>query len=176
MALRLSHTMLALAVTVILDHGAARAVEPASEHTYELGPGEAPPAATLRVASMLVGAWTGTAFGQQFEEVWNAPSAGTMVGMYKQFAGDSVSFYELCLLTEESGTLVLKVKHFHADFSAWEDKAETVDFPLVAVADDELHFAGLSFYRRSDDLLDAYILIGDRDGNVSEQHFVYRRR
>jgi len=125
---------------------------------------------------MLVGAWTGTAFGQQFEEVWNAPSAGTMVGMYKQFAGDSVSFYELCLLTEESGTLVLKVKHFHADFSAWEDKAETVDFPLVAVADDELHFAGLSFYRRSDDLLDAYILIGDRDGNVSEQHFVYRRR
>ena len=34
------------------------------------------------------------------------------------------SFYELMLLAEEEGSLVLKVKHFSADFTAWEDKED----------------------------------------------------
>ena len=31
----------------------------------------------------------------------------------------------LLLLVEEEGSLSLKVKHFNADFTAWEDKAAT---------------------------------------------------
>jgi hypothetical protein len=154
---------------------AAAAAELRTGHTYSLEDGESRPAASLEDAAFLVGSWTGTAFGQRFEEAWNPPSAGTMVGMFKLFEGNEVSFYELMLLTIEDGSLSLRVKHFSADFSAWEDKPDYVNFRLVKLGPGELHFGGLSFYRKSDDVLDAYIVMRNGD-EVSEQHIVYERR
>ena len=152
----------------------AIAAEPRTEHTWQLSDGEARPAATIGDAAMLVGSWTGTAFGQRFEETWNPPSAGTMVGMFKLIGDDGVSFYELMLLTEEEGTLFLKVKHFNADFTAWEDKADYVTFKLVKKSPDELHFGGLSFYRRGDDRIDGYIVMRSGD-QVTEQPLLFER-
>ncbi len=117
---------------------AAWGAEPRTEHTYQLQPDEARPAATLDDASWLVGSWTGTAFGQTFEQVWNAPSAGSMIGLFKLYDDDGVSFYELLQLTTQDDTLSLKVKHFNADFTAWEDKADYVDFRLVKIEEDAL--------------------------------------
>jgi hypothetical protein len=154
---------------------AACAAEPRTEHTYQLAPDGARPAATLDDASWLVGSWTGTAFGERFEEVWNPPSAGTMVGLFKLFGDDGVAFYELLLLSVEEGTLSLKVKHFSADFSAWEEKPDFVNFRLVKKEVDALHFGGLSFYRKGDDAIDGYIVM--RNGEtVTEQHMQYERR
>jgi len=153
----------------------ASAAEPHTEHTFRLAEGEPRPAATLDDAAWLVGSWTGTAFGQRFEEIWSAPSAGSMVGMFKLFEGDDVSFYELMLMTIEDGSLSLKVKHFNPDFSAWEDKEDHVNFRLVKFSADELHFSGISFYRRSDDHVDGYIVMKSKDG-VNENKLVYRRK
>ena len=100
------------------------AAEPRTEHTFQLIKGEERPAATIEDAAWLVGSWTGTAFGQRFEEVWNPASAGTMVGFFKLIGDDGVAFYELLLLSVEEGSLSLKVKHFNADFTAWEEKAD----------------------------------------------------
>jgi len=146
-----------------------------TEHTYKLAADESRPPATLDDASWLVGSWTGTAFGQKFEEVWNPPSAGTMVGLFKLFGDDGVAFYELLLLSVEEGTLSLKVKHFNADFSAWEEKPDYVNFRLVKKEPDALHFGGLSFYKRGDDAIDGYIVM--RNGEtVTEHHLRYERR
>lgn len=153
----------------------ALAVEPATEHTYRLSEGEARPAATLDDAGWLVGSWNGTAFGQQFEEVWNPPSAGSMVGLFKLYDDDGVAFYEILLLTVDDGTLSLKVRHFNADFTAWENKDDFINFSLVAFDDDELHFGGLSFYRDGDDAIDGYIVMNSR-GEVREHHLRYERR
>lgn len=153
----------------------ALAVEPATEHTYRLGKGEARPAATLDDAGWLVGTWTGTAFGQRFEEVWNPPTAGSMVGLFKLYGDDGVAFYEILLLTVEDSTLSLKVRHFNADFTAWENKDEFVNFRLVSFDEDELHFGGLSFYRDGDDAIDGYI-VTKNGGDVSEHHLRYERR
>lgn len=152
-----------------------RAAEPHTEHTLRLSEGEARPAATLADAHWLVGDWAGTAFGKQFDETWNPPSAGTMVGTFKLFDDSGVSMYEILFLNEEEGTLSLKVKHFNADFSAWEEKGDYVNFRLVAMEDDALHFGGLSFYRRSSDHIDAYIVMREGD-HVVEYPLVYRRR
>ncbi len=153
----------------------ALAAEPATEHTYRLGEGEARPAATLDDARWLVGSWTGTAFGQRFEEVWNPPTAGSMVGLFKLYGDDGVAFYEILLLTVDDGTLSLKVRHFNADFTAWENKDEFVNFRLVSFDEDELHFGGLSFYRDGDDAIDGYIVMKNRE-NVREHHLRYERR
>ena len=153
----------------------AWAVEPKTEHTYQLEAGEARPDATLDDARWLVGSWTGTAFGQNFEEVWNPPSAGSMIGLFKLYGDDGVSFYELLQLTVQDNTLSLKVKHFNADFTAWEDKADFVNFRLVKKEEDALHFGGLSFYKRGDNTIDGYIVMRNGE-DVFEQHLKYQRR
>lgn len=151
------------------------AVEHYTEHTYRLGDGEQRPVAEIGDAAWLAGSWTGTAFGERFEETWNPPSGGTMVGTFKLFAGDAPGLYEILLLAVEDQSLVLKVRHFNADFSAWEGKDEHLAFRLVSFTDDELHFSGLSFYRRDENRIDAYLVMRDENG-FSEQHLVYERR
>ena len=163
-----------LTVILITLQLSATAAEPRTEHTFGLADNESRPAATLEDAHWLVGSWEGTAFGQRFEEVWNPPSAGSMVGMFKLFSDDGVAFYELLLLTVENDTLSLKVKHFNPDFSAWEDKEEFINFRLVKMEDNALHFGGISFYRRDNDQIDGYIVMKNQE-SISEHKLVYRR-
>ena len=151
------------------------AAELQTEHLYRLADGEHPPEATLDDAQWLVGSWTGMAFGKRFEEVWNPPSAGSMMGMFKLFGDNGVAMYELLVMTVEDGTLSLKIRHFGADFTAWEDKDEDVALRLVKKEDDALHFGTISFYRRGDDHVDAYVLFEDGD-RLFEQPIVYKRR
>lgn len=166
--------LMLLAFSLPVSMMAGHAAEPRTAHTFTLADGESPPGATLADAAMLVGHWEGDAFGSRFEETWNPPSGGSMVGMFKLFGADGVSFYELMTITVDDGVLTLKVRHFDADFSAWEDKAEHVAFRLVGIEADALHFDGLSFYRQSDDELHAYLLMSS-GAQVREEKIVYRR-
>lgn len=169
------HRIILLFCLLVIDAGpAAVSGEMRTEHTYAVNADGSRPAATLADASWLVGSWTGTGFGQRFDEVWTAPSADSMVGLFKLYGDDGVAFYEILLLTVEDGTLSLKVRHFNADFTAWEEKDEFVNFRLVRVAENELHFGGLSFYRRSDDRIDGYIVMRNGD-ELTEHHLVYSR-
>jgi len=161
-------------ILVAFGH-AACAADLRTEHTYKLAEGESRPAATINDASWLAGSWAGTGFGQRIEQVWNPPSAGTMVGLFKLFGDDGVAFYELLLLSVEEGTLSLKVKHFNPDFSAWEEKPDYVHFRLVKKEADALHFGGLSFYKRGDDAMDGYIVMR-RGEKMTENHLRYERR
>ena len=167
-------TVRVLVLAAVASATAAWSAELRTEHTYKLADGEARPAATLEDAAFLVGSWEGTAFGGRIEEVWNPPSAGSMVGMFKFFVEDQVVFYELFLMTVEDGTLSLKVKHFNPDFSAWEEKEDFVEFRLVKVDDAALHFGGLSFYKRGDDAIDGYIVMKNADG-IREEPLIYKR-
>ena len=173
--MRTNHLVPAIVASLIsMASGAIDAAEPRTEHTFGLTPGEERPAATLDDAAFLIGRWRGTAFGEKMEESWSEPSGGTMVGTFKLFSSDEPAMYELMLLTVEDGTLSLKVKHFNPDFTAWEDKEDYINFRLVAKADGELHFGGLSFYRRTDDYLDGYIVMRNGD-DISEQHMTFER-
>ena len=53
-------------LSMTLAAGGAHTAEPRTEHTWQLSEGESRPAATIEDAAMLVGAWSGTAFGQHF--------------------------------------------------------------------------------------------------------------
>lgn len=160
---------------LFLVSGYAAAQSSQTEHTFKLDDPGQRPTATLADVSWLVGSWSGEGFGDTFEEVWNPPSAGSMVGMFKLLKDDQVGFYELMLIVEEEGSLSFKVKHFNDDFSAWEEKKEYVDFPLVGIDDDAIHFSGLSFYRVSDGEMYAYLVIRNKQG-TREEKLVYHRR
>ena len=169
---RLGRLLLLVASSLIAFNVAAEA--PGTEHTFRLEDGEQRPSATLEDVAWLAGSWTGSAFGEQFEEVWNPPSAGSMVGLFKLYDGDEVSFYEILLIIEEQGSLALRVKHFTADFVAWEEKPDYVSFPLVRVDTDAVHFSGLSFYRTGPDSIDGYIVMKSAAG-IQEEKLVYQR-
>ena len=165
---------LVVACGVLMLAGVAFAQTAKTEHTFELDDPAMRVPGTLDDVSWLVGSWAGDAFGGTFEDVWNPASLGTMVGMFKVMGDGEVRFYELTLLAEEEGSLVLKVKHFSADFTAWEDKEDYVTFRLVRVEPDAVHFSGLSFYRISDDEIHTYLVLHN-DERVWEEKLVYRR-
>jgi hypothetical protein len=165
--------ILAVAVSC-MAFNIALAQSPRTDHTYKLDDPDSRPPATLADAAMLVGSWTGTAFGGTIEETWNPPSAGSMVGLFKLMHDDAVSLYEIMLIAEEEGTINLKVKHFNADFSAWEDKEDYTNFRFIKAEVDAIHFSGISFYKVSEDELNAYLVMRNGD-EIREEKIVYRR-
>ena len=145
-----------------------------TEHTYRLDDPDARPPATLDVIAWMAGSWNGEALGGTFEEVWNAPSAGSMVGMFKLLNDGKVNFYELMLFIEEEGSLSFKVRHFDPDFTAWEDKNEDVTLRFIKAEDNAVHFHGISFYRVSEDEMHAWLVFGSGE-SLREEKLVYRR-
>ena len=148
-----------------------------TEHTYKLNDPTQRPEAQLEQVAWLAGSWEGTAFGKQFEEVWNPPSAGSMVGLFKLFDPEKgVDFYEIMLIVEQENSLSLLVKHFTQDFVSWETKEDHINFKLVAIEDDAIHFSGLSFYRISDDEMHAYLALRMKDESLKEEQLIFKRR
>ena len=148
-----------------------------TEHTFKLDDPLQRPEAQLHQAAWLAGSWEGTAFGKRFEEVWNPPSGGSMVGMFKLFDPDNgVDFYEIMLIVEQESSLSLLVKHFTADFVSWETKEDHINFKLVAIEPDAIHFSGLSFYRISDDEMHAYLAMRMKDQSLKEEQLIFKRR
>ncbi len=171
-----SSIIVVLLVGLLLGSQAAHAQQKNTEHTYSLK-GAKSPAATFDDVSWLIGDWVGDAFGSHMEEVWNPPSADSMVGMFKVYDDKKgVSFYELMLITKHEGSLALKVKHFTKDFIAWESKEDFVTFPLVKIEADAIHFSGLSFYRDGENKINGYIALKQDDGSKTEHLLAYRRR
>jgi hypothetical protein len=174
--------LLQLALTTALALGAsspatAQPPTPTPEepqlHARRLGDQPSPPA-TLDAIAWLAGRWVGEGLGGWNEEVWGAPQGGVMMGMYRLLKDGKPVLYEFLMIVEEQGTLVLKLKHFNPDFSGWEEKADFVDFPLVAVEPAAIHFNGLSFVRHGDAELRIYLLLRGPDGTVREEEFRLR--
>lgn len=151
-------------------------MEPRTENTFQLSEGQSPPDANLEDIAWLSGAWTGTAFGSEFEAVWSPPSAGSMIGTFKLMNNDEVNFYEILTITKDDGRLNMKVKHFSADFIAWEEKAEFTNFKLVGLEERAVHFSGLSLRQIDANTMHGYIVMRSKDGSLREEKLIYHRR
>ena len=132
------------------------------------------PDANLTAISWLAGHWRGEAFGGITEETWTPPLGGSMMCAFKVVTNNKVSFYELETITEENNTLILKLKHFHANLKGWEEKDETVDFRLVKVTENKVYFDGFTIEKISDTEINEYVVIED-GGQRSEVKFNYKK-
>ncbi len=173
--MRNARTLGVMVTVCLLAAATAPGQQPNTENTVRLAEGATSPPATLGDMAWLAGSWTGEGLGGQVEEIWSPPQAGAMMGMFRLLRDGKTVFYELMTLVEEGGSLVLRLKHFGPDLTGWEEKAETVDFPLVAVAGDRLLFDGLTFSRHGNDAVTIYVAISAEDGAVRDEAFRYTR-
>ncbi|MFY0627728.1 MAG: hypothetical protein JXR07_15630 [Reichenbachiella sp.] len=132
------------------------------------------PNATLADVSWIEGHWRGPSFGGISEEIWSPPLGGSMMCAYRLVKDEKVGFYEIETITEENGSLILRLKHFYSDLKGWEEKNETVDFKLVKVTGNKVFFDGYTYEKISDDEINAYVVI-DQGGEKLEVKFNYRR-
>ena len=84
--------------------------------------------------------------------MWTHPRGDRMQGIFTLSNDGVLNFSEAMTLVERDGSLVLRVKHFTKDFVGWEEKADSVDFPLVKTGKNEAYFNGLTFKRDGDQL------------------------
>ncbi|MEO1221684.1 MAG: DUF6265 family protein [Pseudomonadota bacterium] len=106
---------------------------------------ESPPA-TLEQMDWLVGQWVGDGIGgAPAMESWMPPTGPTMVGTFIQQTDEGgIEFTEHLYLMEEEGTLVLRLKHFNADLTGWEEKDDMLTFRLVAIEPCVAYFRALT--------------------------------
>ena len=166
---------LAVLLLVLAFSSLALAQEKQTEHTLKLSAGQKSPAATLAEMDWLAGHWTGNAFGGVSEEIWAKPAGGAMVGMFRQINKGKTVFYELMTLVEENGSIVLRLKHFNPNLTGWEEKDKTVDFRFVGKKDGVVHFEGMAFKPEGNDAVTIFLVVRQKDGNVQEETFRYKR-
>ena len=104
------------------------------------------PSASLEQMDWLVGQWSGEGIGgAPAMESWLPSTGGTMVGTFVQQSEDGeIMFTEHLYLMEEEGSLVLRLKHFNADLTSWEEKDDMLSFRLVAIEDCAAYFNALT--------------------------------
>ena len=148
---------------------------PHGEPVMQASPGSAPPPARIDAGAWLEGDWVGNGPGGTFEEGWLAPLAGNMVSVYRGMRDGRVSFFQVVTLVEAGQSLAVQLKHFAPDLRGWEPKDKTVDFHLVRTAPGALYLDGMT-YRRTQEGLESWVLIGLKDGGVRPEKSLYHPR
>jgi len=126
---------------------------------------------TVEDIAWLSGYWVGTGLGGDVEELWSKPKNGKMICAFRFDDGEDLVFTEHVTMTNTDMGVSMLVKHFSADFTAWEEPAEFVEFPLIKLEGTSAYYNGCTIIR-TDDHLDIYVMI-DQDGQVSEEQFSY---
>lgn len=158
----------------ILSTNASFAQERLTENTLKLNIGLKSETAKIEDVAWIAGNWAGEALGGWCEEVWSEPKGGSMMGMFRLVRNDNPTFFEILTIVEEDSNLILRLKHFSPNLKSWEEKDETVDFPLVKVTDQMAYFSGITFHRKSEDELIIYLAFKQKDGSFREGKFHYK--
>lgn len=122
----------------------------------------------------LEGFWTGTGFGGDCEEVWMPAVDGNMVGTFRFWTEGKLVFSEFMNIVQEGETFSLKLKHFNADLSPWEEKEEWTTFRLVEVGENTVYFHGLTMKREGDEIKLWLALTEDGVRTIEELKYVKR--
>lgn len=146
-----------------------------TDNTLKLEGGKKSENASATDMAWLSGGWAGTGLGGISEEIWSRPSGGVMMGTYRLIKDGKPAFYEMLLLIETEGTIVLRLKHFHPNFVGWEEKDKSVDFKFVKKDRNRMYFSGLTFERKGNRELSIFLALKQKDGTLKEEVFTMKR-
>jgi hypothetical protein len=152
----------------------AAAQVPHTKNTFRSEENAAPVKARVADMAWLAGDWVGRGFNDLSEETWAKPSAGSMVGVFRQHKDGQPWFYEFMLLKDEGEGVELRIKHFNPDGTAWEEKEKFTTFKLLGLKPNEALFSGLTFRRNGNTLK---IWLAMRNGEaLNEVPFEFKLR
>ncbi len=132
------------------------------------------PNASINDVAWIAGYWEGEALGGITEEIWTAPLGKSMMGSFKLVVEDTVQFYELCTITEENNSLLLRIKHFDKNLNGWEEKDTSIEFPLVKIEKNKVYFDDLTFEKISENELTIYVVFKEEGKDEVEMKFNYK--
>ena len=98
-----------------------------------------------------------------------------MMATFKLINNGKVSFYEIEIIREVENTLMLQLKHFNNDLTGWEDKDETVDFPLKKITSHRVEFEGMVFEKVNNNEMNVFVEIKKKDGSTETMKFNYTK-
>lgn len=150
----------------------------AAQETRVAPEGHVPPPARIDQAAWLVGDWVGAGIdGAEAAETWLPASGGTMVGVFLQENPDgSIMFTEMMYMSEEEGSLVLKLKHFNPDLTGWEEKDGMVRFRLLGIEPCAVYFTSLTYRCDGERGLLVAVRMKSEGPEVNELVFRFKRR
>jgi hypothetical protein len=141
-----------------------------------LPPGTKSPPARIEMFSWMTGRWTGTGLGGELEEVYSPPRDGVMLAHFAAYdAKNGVEFMEFISIAERDGSLVLRIRHFNPDMTAWEEKDKWVEFPFVGREGDKFYFDGLTIERVGANEVIHYIRLKNATGQLRDVQTHYFR-
>lgn len=130
----------------------------------------------LEHIAWIAGTWHGEALGGQVEEIWSIPSSGSMMATFKLIVEGQVVFYEIEIIRELTDTLILQLKHFRSNLKGWEEKDETVDFPLKSLTANKVEFEGMLIERISPTEMHVSVEVTNDAGQAETLKFEYFRQ
>jgi hypothetical protein len=126
--------------------------------------------------SWMVGRWKGTAFGGDCDELWMPAADNSMQGICRIYDKGKLQFTEYMNIIQESdSTLSVKLKHFSADLSGWEEKAEWTTFKLIKTEKQTAYFSGLT-YQRTKNKLVIKLSMHDKEKEWTEEMVFYKKK
>jgi hypothetical protein len=123
----------------------------------------------------MAGSWEGSGLGGECVETWSVPKGNAMVGSFLYAQADKTIFSEHFVILKVGDSITLKLKHFDDKLSGWEEKDKFVEFKFVKREGDRFHFNGLTYVRKGENEMEAFVRMKGKDGKASEIKFAFQR-
>jgi hypothetical protein len=97
--------------------------------------------ATMADVAWLAGSWKSASTDNNLpasEEIWSAPAANAMMGMFRMYQGDRIIIYEFLMLEQTPDGLFMRLRHFQSGMEGLEDKP--IRLKLSSFSADKLVF------------------------------------
>lgn len=92
-------------------------------------------AARLADLGFLAGVWTGDMGGSYVEEAWSVPRGNNIIGYFRWLRPDGrPMLFEILTITEEEGTLHLRLRHYSATLQGKEPQEKPMTLRLESAA------------------------------------------
>lgn len=84
---------------------------------------DSPRSFSITELGWMEGHWVTDSSGGLTEEIWMAPTGGSMVGSFRWVVPEQMHVLEFLVIEESADGVFLRFKHFDPDYSTWEEDA-----------------------------------------------------
>ncbi len=123
----------------------------------------------------LVGSWSGEGLGGKVEETWMPMRGGTMLGAFRLSVDDRPAIYELVTISKRGDDFEMRLKHFNADLSGWEEKDECLVWEVEAMAENHVRFGPAAYNLEPDGSLRVFVDI-EREGKSETEELLFKKQ